>query len=406
MIDSYVSQLDSPDAERRKKAVIALGKSGDRAALPHLARVYKNDANAEIRELALKAGRYLKRETEAQESAVVESTSMYAEPAETPAALPPAEEVSERDVQRAKEYVEQALDWHVRGQDNKAADLLTKALAINPKLRRDGYTSSLAATITGMEADEAMASLATAAAKSGSRKEKPKRSDGARSSSGGDDVKEVGWGDAVIDLLLYGLVWAGGLTAIILFAMEGLTFVLNASLLSSSATTMPRGTEEFLATLPQLRLQLVIGVIIFGVIMSIVLLVQTFVIHFSAVSILGGDGNLPTLIHGIVPTYIATNVLWLVLVIGYTVYVGVTFANASPSQIRSMNDLGTNLNWLFQIGVGLWIAYLIGRVYRFGMFKGCLAEFISGILLTVLAVGVGCGVITLLGSLANNALTR
>ncbi|MFN8375444.1 MAG: HEAT repeat domain-containing protein [Anaerolineae bacterium] len=400
MIDPYVNQLDSPDAERRKKAVIALGKSGDRAALPHLARVYKTDPNPEIRELALKAGRYLKRETEAQEIVPAEPQSLYAEPNKGEAAsfLPPIVEVSERDENRAKELVEQALDWHVRGQDKKASDLLAKALAINPKLRRDAYTTSLAATITGMDGDEAMAMLATSGAPA-ARKEKPKRDDNVV-----DGVKEVGWGDALIDLALYSLVWAGGLTAIVLFALQGVQFLINASLFSGGSTALPAGTEELLDALPQLQLQLVIASIIFGLIMGIVLLVQTFIMHFSAVSILGGDGNLTTLIHGIVPTYIVTNILWIVIVVGYAIYVGVSSATASPSQIRDLNELGTNLNGIYQLGVGVWIAHLIGKVYRFGIFKGCAAEIISGILFIVLIFAFFCCAPSLLATLSSSAI--
>jgi hypothetical protein len=408
MIDQYVSQLDSPDAERRKKAVIALGKSGDRTALAHLSRVYKTDPNPEIRELALKAGRFLKRETEGQESTSLMTTdtssvSMYNERAETaPVSFLPRddEEVSEKDVARAKELIEQALDWHVRGQDKRAIDYLKKALATNPKLRRDGYTSSLAATITGMSGDEAIASLVSDISV---RKEKPKGDGRKAKEDGGFDVKEVGWGDAIIDLMLYGLVWAGGLTAVILLGTETIRFLLNTVLLTGgTATTSTADLQQVIAMLPQLRVQLIIIAIIIGVVRAVFVLIQSFVIHFSAVSILGGDGNLTTLIHGIVPTYIAADVIFLVLSVGYLVYAGTTITSASAAQARGMADLWTNINNVYQFAIALWVGFLIGKVYRYGMFKGCLAEFISYILLVVLLIGFVCCSTFLLSSVVGS----
>jgi hypothetical protein len=420
MIDQYVSQLDSPDAERRKQAVIALGKSGDRAALAHLSRVYKTDPNPEIRELALKAGRYLKKETEGQESPSMMDTasdSMYAEPARNESAsfLPrDNEEVSEKDIARAKEMVELALDWHVRGQDARALDYLRKALALNPKLRRDAYTSSLAATITGMNGDEAIASLVTGSSSSssgGGRKEKPKN-DGRKSFSddgAADGVKEVGWSDAMIDLTLYALVWGGGLTIFILAGISVIQLLLNALVAtggSGVSSTSTAQLQEMIDLLPQFRLTLVIGAIIFGIVKAIGVLIQAGVIHFSAVSILGGDGNLTTLIHSIVPTYIAVDILFLVLSIGYFIYAGTTSMNASSAQIRSMGELWNNLQSLYNFAVAVWIGFLIGKVYRYGMFKGCLAEFISYILIAVLFVGFICCSTAALGSLAGSISSR
>jgi len=82
----------------------------------------------------------------------------------------------------------------------------------------------------------------------------------------------------------------------------------------------------------------------------------------------------------------------------------VSSVNATPGQIRDLNELGTNLNWLYQFGVGVWIAYLIGKVYRFGIFKGCAAEIISGILFVVLIFGFFCCAPSLLASLSSSAI--
>ena len=57
-----LDQLQNLDPAVRREAIIALGRSKDLAALPELAKVYKNDPVPELRELARQAGRYIQQE--------------------------------------------------------------------------------------------------------------------------------------------------------------------------------------------------------------------------------------------------------------------------------------------------------------------------------------------------------
>ena len=59
MLEQYLEQLNSPDAAKRREAVIWIGRNGDPRALKHLAVVFKNDPDPAIRELAGKAGHAL-----------------------------------------------------------------------------------------------------------------------------------------------------------------------------------------------------------------------------------------------------------------------------------------------------------------------------------------------------------
>src|SRR5687768_8648079 len=61
-IETYVKALKSDDPQKRRQAIVALGKSGDQRALKPLAETYKNDSDPQLRELALKAGRHLRKE--------------------------------------------------------------------------------------------------------------------------------------------------------------------------------------------------------------------------------------------------------------------------------------------------------------------------------------------------------
>jgi HEAT repeat protein len=61
MVDSRMIQaLGHADPAIRKKAIVALGKSQDKDALPILANVYKNDPDPDVRQYARKAGQMLK----------------------------------------------------------------------------------------------------------------------------------------------------------------------------------------------------------------------------------------------------------------------------------------------------------------------------------------------------------
>src|SRR5437879_6416085 len=63
VFDRTIEQLSSQDVETRRLAIIALGNSADQRAMEALANVYKTDPDPALRELALKAGRYIKRTT-------------------------------------------------------------------------------------------------------------------------------------------------------------------------------------------------------------------------------------------------------------------------------------------------------------------------------------------------------
>lgn len=60
MNNQLLSQLTHQDPHQRRQAIIALGKSGNPAALEPLQQVYKSDPDPAVRELAAKAGYHIK----------------------------------------------------------------------------------------------------------------------------------------------------------------------------------------------------------------------------------------------------------------------------------------------------------------------------------------------------------
>ncbi|MBI1255976.1 MAG: hypothetical protein GC204_00755 [Chloroflexi bacterium] len=63
MIDELIRQLKNPDPDVRKRAIMALGKAKDPTALKALADVVRNDPDPTLRNLALKAGQYIRQQT-------------------------------------------------------------------------------------------------------------------------------------------------------------------------------------------------------------------------------------------------------------------------------------------------------------------------------------------------------
>lgn len=61
MIDDLIDQLRDSNPEVRRRAVIALGRTKDTAALRPLAEVFRTDPDPDMRELARKAGLYIRR---------------------------------------------------------------------------------------------------------------------------------------------------------------------------------------------------------------------------------------------------------------------------------------------------------------------------------------------------------
>lgn len=176
MIDErIIEMLESPDAETRKAGIKALAKSKSRDALPYLAEMYREDFDEEVRDLARKAGQYIKKQLDEEGSVsapVTRSTpapprssmgSLYDEEEDEEEDLPPLPSqihVTSAQEQQAKGLVEQALDRHMRGDNEKALQYLTRALKTNPRLVTDSYTISLASTLTGEDGREVLRRLA------------------------------------------------------------------------------------------------------------------------------------------------------------------------------------------------------------------------------------------------------
>lgn len=192
MVDPRINKLlESPNPETRKSAIKALVRTKNRAVLPILADIYRTDDDPEVRDLARKGGIYINNNVpkapeplyddydedsygggyydddddgmdrlyeDADEANDADDDPGYEEAEEV---VPLASEitVSPANQQRAIGFRDQALDLNVAGNDERAVEMLRRALRTNPKLMYDDYTKSLAATITGLDGNDAIEQL-------------------------------------------------------------------------------------------------------------------------------------------------------------------------------------------------------------------------------------------------------
>lgn len=179
--DELLDMLESPSAETRKQAVMALAKTKSRDALKYLATVYRDDRDPEIRELARKGGLYIKKhltdaaatrslppEDPPARAAANPYDSLYEQAiaeddyADSPAAstpLPSEIRVSRAEEESARGYVRQALDWHMRGDNERGAQYIRRALRTDPRLVYDSYTIGIAATVMATDGPTAIKML-------------------------------------------------------------------------------------------------------------------------------------------------------------------------------------------------------------------------------------------------------
>ena len=152
MIDQQlINMLDDPNPQIREKAVKQLAKTKSQDAVQYLAVVYKTDEDPDIRELARKAGLYIKKKMTEDKWTGGEGDP-YADDGSDE--LPDEVAVSSRAVESSIGQMESAMNLHVAGEDEKAAKFVEKAFMANPNLKNDSYYLGMAATILGMRGED------------------------------------------------------------------------------------------------------------------------------------------------------------------------------------------------------------------------------------------------------------
>ncbi len=406
-IDEALIQLKSPDAEMRRQAVIEVGKSKNPSMLPVLAEIYRSDSDANVRDMALKAGQYIRANMGPQAPTDPVSTQTAAAVSTAP--------VSELNRERAAGYMSQALDFQMRGNVLKAAELLGRAFDLNPALANDPLAQNLAADLTGQGPTAAARTFLDRSARAQFIAAKGGR---AASVTGGGavaiDGAQTGWGGALLDLLIYGLA-AGALTFILMMvAVRPLADFMVQVQQSASATQLTpaqqlqmqqfeqqvqalRGATTLAAALP-LALFSALGAI-FG------LLIEAGLEHLIVKSALGGSGMLTSLIHKLAFLQIILLAIGGVLFVAFVLALLPIFTQA---QTQPNMQLDSTLFW------GLWLAIMvfaaaatyfrariIARNYSVSWFRGCATMILYVIVVFALQLCLSAAAGGLFASLFN-----
>jgi hypothetical protein len=420
MIDQYIQQLQSPDPQQRRQAIIALGRSKDRVALKHLAQIFHNDPEPDLRDLAKRAGQHIRQAVNTIDPNPASSTTSPApilpQPPHTPAAsnpsvihligepedepsldavisprvyeplypelaqeppresayIPPIQgreyELSREDRERAKQYVEEALSMNMRGDNAKGMKLLAQGLAIDPNLMHDGYFMSIAASVTGLEGDGAIQMIMDSNQRASFVKTQEERKKQERIDKHLNTAQKSTWTSSGFEIVIFALISTIGPVLQLLVISETARATAN----STSAMV-----QQVAGSLPEITIGLLVAVgVVSGITGVIGFLMQGALIHFAAVSLLGGHGTLRYMLEVLLGYY--NKWLPIIFFVSFIAIAVAFISEFSPVALCVALPL---------VALSLYVSSKtsskIGEAYDFGAVKGCLAYFISVLVLSV-----------------------
>lgn len=400
MVDkALISQLQSLKPSERKDAIMALGRTKDRAAIPHLTAVAENDPEDDLRELARKAAIYIDmnapavkvkpfttpwddEEPEAEDEAptVSRAAELIPDYEETT----DADEAEKQDREWAERYIELAWQSYFTS-DREAAEIyMRKALERYPAIAEQDVAREAASKIMNMTAEKAIATLTkpvttsrnaatnairktTGAVRVPSRAITAVRAiTGATAILGenpdqtADEIEDGSFLTLIFDLLMFFIV-VSVLELIAIYAVGG---TLAETLTSSRAPgdMITGAIRDLMVGLEDASLiDRVIYALISGVQWLIIYLVISFLTHIVASNLFEGNSTFPRLIR---KTYLAYAVVFALVstVLAVTIYIAYMPQNPTPWQT------GFAVSALLGSFV---VAWRIGAAYRFDFARGC-----------------------------------
>jgi hypothetical protein len=418
LINQYVQQLRSSDARIRREAIIALGKSNDPSALAPLAEIYRSDPDPTLRDLALKAGRFLKQQvgqvaTPAQ--AAPSARSMTASESERirrqveeyddnevvdtptkPEPPRPKRPVTEHDVQRSKSYIDSALTLSERGESGKAAKLLQQAIEVNPDIVRDNYFQSVASGITNRSGDDAIAFLldkqqTTSFARQNAREQVQKRK-----SKHLDESRESSWMGVGLEAFLFFIINSAGIALISLVIFQVMQNALQDPT-TLNELQLPRSVRSQLDVFTQVGMGFVFLVAVFygfGQVVSI--FVFGFVVHVAAVFIFQGKGLLRHFLDKLLGFYNKR------LLVYYALGLLATFLTFGAGAALIGACLSIIIS-IFTLYMFFQQVQITAKAYDFGALGGCLSNVTGGVLLLILLVALQVALGASIGTALTNA---
>jgi len=392
VIDTYLQQLKSQDIARRREAIVALGKSSDPAALQPLADVYRNDPDPALRDLALKAGRYLRQHmsqdagssgyssvaSSTASSRLKEELSRYEseQPASAQNNLPRRRAVSDADVTRSKSYVDEALSHNMNGDNARALKALRKALELNPNIMDDGFFVSVAGAVTGDSGQAAINFILDQQQAKEFVKESKRQQKSVQTAMHLETAEKSRWSGVTLELIIFMLINVLGTVIMFIVFTESI-----ANMPLDSDTLSPAQANELRTMVSSVTIMssVLVGVVS-AVGSAVSLFIQGAAIHFVATMIFQGKGTMRYMLDKLFGLYNKRLPLLYALSIAS---VWITFGAGSP--------IFTALLGFVTAIIGLRILFkassLTSEAYNFGAGSGCLTNaFALGFLWLITAV--------------------
>ncbi len=357
-----INQLASEDPKERRKAIIALADSRDIDALKLLDEIAKMDPERKIREVAERAFKHLK-----------EQTDRIANPN-----VPIEVEVSEKQLQRAKQYVEEAMSQYIGKDEAGATRSMTKALQLNPKLKTDQYFLSLVSNVLGTTPEEGLKIIVSGEKRgefieSAKNQKIQKHKDEHKA-----QAKELGWDALVFDLGIFGVI-----TGVIAFLAPIVFSQLATKTVEYQAALTPEKfdqesikiTADMAKSLTVQPLSALLGAIGAAIGSVIFMLILGFIVHFMATRLLKGNGTMIYMMTKLVPFYSYTEPIFFIWVCIIMTMISVGAGTISLLCLPLMAI--ANLVVFFKA------AGRIGEAYDFGAAKGCMSLFVASFALSL-----------------------
>lgn len=372
--------LRSDDPERRKQAIRAMakGEAGepDEAMLRRLVAIYKNDPDPEVQQLALAAGKRLRRQTQEMAALMNEApkrrtqstrastdtqpkrrtqstrastdtkpkrrTQAFGALSDSKPKRPSSPPLSGRS---AQVLLEEAVGAVVMADYDSAIELVREAYAVDPNIIDNDKHIKIIATAYRLPARDALYELGVPPEKLGGKRKRHKR-----------DTFEL----TFLDALLWGGIY--GVASALLTLITYLVLLVLANELDGAfvvASVIAAGAALLYSTL--------------------VWLVVNFVLHFIATLVFNGDGTFAGLMRAVTPMGIGYTALSFVFQ-AYLLYITPTaletFVSLDVVQMSSLNiplDPFTLLVIFLvpTIIAAFHYAYSIGLAYDFGFDGGC-----------------------------------
>jgi len=387
-----LNQLKHKDLKVRRKAIVALADCRDRAGVKPLEEVAKNDADPKLRELARRAAKHLQEQIEKAVARAANPESAYQGE--------PVIRVSEKQMARGREYLDEAMSMVVAKDNAKAVKALAKALQTDPSLKTDQYFLSLVSNLFNTSNEEGIQKLMSGDERGRFIQAQQQSKVQKRKTEHSSKAQEIGWASAAFDLSIYAVVIGiiTFLAPILIAQLLGRAVQYQQSLspekYAQETIQMSVEFEEMVAGLQNQAVGPLILVAIINSVGSVVsMLVLCFLIHLFASKALGGSGTMPFMMSQLVPFYsLMTPIffIWSSIILGM-ISIGAGLFAVLCTPIMALGGLAV----LFKS------AGRIGSAYDFGTAKGCLSLLVGSLALSLLSGLISAAIF---GTAINNAM--